>query len=158
MKSKPTPKPSRSARLIRNRSIFEFLVRYPHGSSAIAGYRRAARHFGLHTKDDPTFEGSDAYRLFIHRNARKLRAIAKAIEHANAITPDDTIYDVENDLFDEAQVTYFTQDWRFWDIPADESALENLGWKRYVLDTTYKSGNQVYCVTLNRSARRRPNV
>jgi hypothetical protein len=46
-------------RLLRNRRTYEFLIRYPHGTTAINGYRRAARHFKFHTLEDPTTVGTD---------------------------------------------------------------------------------------------------
>ena len=68
-----TPKKRRTPRLLRNRHTFEFVTRYPHGTSAINGYRRAARHFKFHTLEDPTTVGTDTCRLLIHKSARKLR-------------------------------------------------------------------------------------
>jgi len=47
------PKKQRTPRLVRNRHTFEFVTQYPHGTSAINGYRRAARHFKLHFNREP---------------------------------------------------------------------------------------------------------
>jgi hypothetical protein len=151
MKRKTPPKSLARAPLVRSREVFEFLVRDPYGSSAIAGYRRAARHFGLHTREDPAFEGSDAYRMFVHKDPRKLRVVAKAIGDVNEKCEDDTLDDQELEIFLKTDVTYFAQDWHYWDETADEAALKDLGWKRRIAESTDKSGNQIFRVTLKRS-------
>ena len=151
----PPCKTPRSAPLLRNRTTFEFLVRYPHGSTAISGYRRAARHFGLHTKEDPAFEGSDAFRIFVHKDPRKLRALAKAIGDAYATISDNTIFDVDYDIITSADVAYFEQDWRWWDETSDREALKHLGWKRRIRKFHDKSGSEFFRLTLQHMARRR---
>jgi hypothetical protein len=142
-----TPKKRRNRRLIRNRNTFEFLTRYPNGTAAINGYRRAARHFKFHTLEDPTMVGSDAYRLFVHKSAQKLREAAKVI--GDAYTLANTADDEE--LIDEAEmwlcdsdVLWFAQDWKYWDMEQDEGALELLGWERLIAPY----GDAGYRVTL----------
>ena len=47
--------------LRRTKTAFEFYISSPWGLSAVNGYRRAARHFGLHTLEDPTTLGTDSF-------------------------------------------------------------------------------------------------
>jgi hypothetical protein len=126
------------ARLNRTSNTYEFFVRYPYGSSVIRGYRRAARHFGLHTLHDPTFAGSDGYRLLIHKSAKKLREAARVLGHAYAHaneTDDETLIDeAEFWLEIKSGVHWFSHDWKHWDQEQDEGALEHLGWRRVVVE------------------------
>lgn len=150
MKKSQPPKQSRPTRLVRTKAVFEFIVRYPWGTSAINGYRKAARHFGFHTMEDPCYAGSDAYRTLIHKDANKLRAVAKAIGDANLSCQDDSIFEIEAQLFHAARVTFFAHDWKCWDISADEVALSNLRWKRRILETP-----NYYRVTIQLARRHR---
>jgi hypothetical protein len=122
-------RPQRNIRFIRTSDTFEFLVREPWGASAISGYRKAARHFGLHTREDPTMEGSDAYRVLVHRSAASLRRAAEVMNRGYGSDIQDAIDDAEIWLL-RSDVTWFAQDWRYWDEAQDEGALECLGWKR----------------------------
>ncbi|MGA7991637.1 MAG: hypothetical protein WCC53_09420 [Thermoanaerobaculia bacterium] len=143
----------RSTRLVRTSEIFEFLVRYPWGSSAISGYRRAARHFGFHTREDPTFEGSDAYRVFVDKSAAALRRVVKALEIAYSSGQQNVIDDAEAELAG-GDVIWFAQDWKHWEAEQDEGALERLGLKRRIVEA-----GKSYLVTLKvvkgRRSRRR---
>lgn len=131
--------------LVRNARCFEFLVRYPWGSAAINGYRRAARHFGLHTMEDPAFEGSDAYRMFVDRSASRLRSVAASIRKIAALddgTRDD--FDPVDDwLVEQRDLHWFAADWKHWSMEDDEGTLEGLGWQRSVV----QMGNR-YRITL----------
>jgi hypothetical protein len=150
----PTEK-RRRAPLKRTEDTYEFLVTYPHGGSAISGYRRAARHFGLHTREDPTYEGSDAYRVLVHESAQKLRDVAKALNDAYSAANssdlgDETLIDeVEDWLVLKSDVAWFTHDWSYWGQDQDEGALEHLKWKRTVVE----SGKD-YRVTLRIAGKR----
>jgi hypothetical protein len=127
-----------AARLKRTRNTYEFCIRYPHGTSAINGYRRAARHFGLHTLEDPSTLGTDTCRLFIHKDIRKLREAARVIKSAYASGDESLIEDAEEWLASGGGggggVTWFDHDWRYWDQEQDEGALECLGWNRGVVE------------------------
>ena len=122
----------RRVRLARTADAYEFLVRSPFGASAISGYRRAARHFGLHTLEDPTAEGSDGYRVLVHKSAPALRRAAEVLELAYASDRQSVIDEAEMWLA-TSDVTWFAQDWRCWDEAQDEGALACLGWKRLVV-------------------------
>lgn len=139
------------APLVRDARCFEFLVKYPWGTKAIGGYRRAARHFGWHTFQDPTFEGSDAYRMFVDPRAAKLRSVAAGVRRINQLddgTLDD--YDpVEDWLVQRRDLTWFAADWKHWFAGDDEAALRALGWRR----TVEEVGNS-YRVTLRVGGRR----
>jgi len=138
-----TPKKRRTPRLLRNRRTFEFVTRYPHGTAAINGYRRAARHFKFHTLEDPTTIGSDTCRLLIHKSARKLREAAKLLREAYASGDEELIDKAEMWLACDSGVHWFDQDWKYWDQEQDEGALECLGWERLIVE----SGDR-YRVTL----------
>ena len=139
---------SRPPRLKRTKNTFEFFVRDPHGTSAINGYRRAARHFGLRTLEDATTVGTDTCRLLIHKDVRKLHAAAKALDRAYTSQDDALIDDAETWLRCESGVQWFDHDWCSWVQEQDEGTLEQLGWERVVL----KSGN-CYRVTLRMATR-----
>jgi hypothetical protein len=123
--------------LRRSRRTFEFLVRYPHGISAINGYRRAARHFGLHTQEDPTTVGNDTCRLFIHKSPSKLREAARRVGDAYASGDDSFIEQAETWLAFDSDVNWFAQDWKYWDQDQDEGALKNLGWERIIVERAH---------------------
>ena len=149
MKRKPRPKKSESSRLIRDRDTYEFIVRRPHGASAISGYRRAARHFGLHTLEDPSFTGGDSFRMFVSKDARKLRLLAKDIHQAYATGGDDAFDAAELLVMEADSVHFFTQDVNYWNIEDDEGALECLGWKRSIVEKP-----SYYRVTIQQAQRR----
>ena len=146
---KTTRKTSQRDRLARTAGIYEFLVREPFGASAISGYRKAARHFGLHTREDPTLAGSDGYRVFVHKSAARLRQAVKMLDVAYVSDQQNVIDDAEAELAGW-HVPWFAQDWKYWDAEQDEGALETLGWKRRIA----KAGNG-YRITLRRVGRRR---
>jgi len=142
---------TRSKPLVRNARCFEFLVKYPWGTTAINGYRRAARHFGLHTIEDPTFEGSDAYRMFVDRSESRLRSVAASVRKINALddgTKDD-FEPVDDWLVEQDDLHWFSHDWKHWLMEDDEVAIEGLGWQRSVVEM----GNR-YRVTLTLGRRR----
>ena len=153
MKKNATPRRSPAPRLVRTRNVYEFIVRFPWGSSAISGYRRAARHFGFHTMEDPTLEGSDAYRVLVHKDARQLRAAAKMLSDAYSCEEDAPGEAAEMWLICESGIHYFTHDWKHWDPEQDEGALECLGWERRVVELNWPSGC-AYRVTLRSGGRR----
>ena len=148
MKSKTNPIKNRVAPLIRNKRVFEFYVRHPWGSTAIRGYKQAARHFNLHTLEDPTSGGSDYYRLLIHKNVRKLRATSKILDEAYAADDENAIADAEFNLYCKSGVSCFTHDWKSWAPREDQNALKELGWKRRLFKFLDKSRAQVYKVTI----------
>lgn len=122
-------------RLQRNKDTYEFLVRYPHGTSAINGYRRAARHFGLHTLEDPATVGTDTCRLLIHKSAKRLREAANVLDRAYSAGDQTLIDEAEAWLAIESGIHWFDHDWSYWDQEQDEGALEQLGWDRVILET-----------------------
>lgn len=150
MKPGTRRRPPHSVQLVRTADTYEFLVRYPWGASAISGYRRAARHFGFHTREDSTLAGSDAYRLFVHKRAAILRQAVKVLEVAYISDQQAAIDDAEASLA-SGDVAWFAQDWKHWDEEQDEGALEHLGWKRLIV----KAGRS-YRITLQLVKRRRP--
>jgi hypothetical protein len=119
--------------LKRDATTYEFIVRYPHGTSAINGYRRAARHFGLHTLEDPTTHGGDSTRLLIHRDASALRAAWSKLSTAYTSDEADDVDQVEMWLATESGVHWFDHDWQYWAAEQDQGALEQLGWRRRVV-------------------------
>ena len=131
----------RAPRLKRTRTTYEFFVRDPCGTSAIRGYRRAARHFRLHTLEDPLSKGQDECRLLVHKSPRKLREAARVLIAANSRAnslEDDVAMEVLRDAdmwLIENQVHWFHHDWSYWDIEQDLGALENLSWQRRVVET-----------------------
>jgi hypothetical protein len=135
-------------RLTRTRNTYEFIVQEPYGASAINGYRRAARHFGFRTLEDPTFGGSDAYRLLIHEDARKLRAAAKVLCEAYSSGDQNCIDEAESWLASASGVNWLSHDWKYWDSEQDEGTLGCLGWKRRVVEVDGR-----YRVALRRAAR-----
>lgn len=130
-----TPKKRRTPRLLRNRHTFEFVTRYPHGTSAINGYRRAARHFKFHTLEDPTTVGTDTCRLLIHKSARRLREAAKILGEAYASGDDELINEAEMWLAHDSDVHWFDHDCKYWDEEQDEGALGCLGWERLIVES-----------------------
>jgi len=130
-----TPKKRRTPRLLRNRRTFEFVTRYPHGTAAINGYRRAARHFKFHTLEDPSTAGSDTCGLLIHKNAQKLCEAAKILKEAYASDDDGLIEKAELWLACDSGVHWFDHDWKYWDQQQDEGALECLGWERLIVES-----------------------
>lgn len=129
--------------LVRDSTTFEFVVRPPHGISAVVGYRKAARHFGLRTLVDPTTTGGDDTRILMHPSAAVLRKTAKALSRAMASENEGDAEDAEFWLARESGVHWFHHHWRHWDIDQDRGALENLGWRRRIV----QSGD-TYLVTL----------
>lgn len=117
-----------AARSKRSATEFAFVVRYPWGTSAIEGYRRAAEHFGLCTRVDPTTDGDDVTRLLIHADAAVLaRAVEGLLALLDGSDEDDPYEWPDVDLLIEAGVHWFTQDWKHWDAEQDEGVLEGLG-------------------------------
>lgn len=126
----------RRTRLKRTRNTYEFLIRYPYGISAINGYRRAARYFGLHTLEDPTTVGTDTCRLLIHKSTKRLRDAAKVLNHAYS-SDDQTLIDTaEIWLTTESDVHWFDHDWKYWNQEQDVGALEQLGWNRVIIEAS----------------------
>ena len=124
------------------------MTQYPHGTSAINGYRRAARHFKFHTHADPTSEGSDACRLLIHKNAGKLREAVKRLGEAHASDDDELIEKTEMWLASDSGVHWFDHDWKYWNQEQDEDALECLGWERFIV-----ASGERYRVTLRKAGK-----
>lgn len=124
----------RKVRLERTADTYEFVIRPPLGASVISGYRRAAHHFGLHTLEDPTAEGSDGYRVLVHRSLPRLKKAAAVLERAYSSDRQNRIDDAEAWLA-RSGVTWFAQDWNYWDQAQDQGALACLGWKRRVVKT-----------------------
>jgi hypothetical protein len=60
--------------------------------------------------EDPTTERGDAYRLFVHKDARKLRAAVRFLMDP-AVSDDDA----EGWLICKGGLHWFAQDWRYWD-------------------------------------------
>lgn len=145
---------SRTRALRRDERTYEFFVRYPWGLSAINGYRRAARHFGLRTLEDPSCDGADTLRLLVHRDPRKLRLAAKVLGQAYSFDGDDDgrADDAEAWLAFDSGVHWFHHDWKWWNQDQDEGALERLRWKRTIVET--KKGYRV-TVRAARPRRRR---
>jgi hypothetical protein len=129
--------PAGRTALVRSRSRYELIVSYPWGTSAISGYRRAARHFGLHTRLDSTSKGTDQWCLLIHRDEAVLRAAARSLTNY-ARSCNDREIDNEGVLDEEFEILlnsgahWFAHDWKWWDIEGDEGALEGLRWSRIV--------------------------
>ena len=139
------------ARLVRDGHTFEFYVRFPPGHFAMSGYRKAARHFGLHTLEDPSFEGTDAYRMFVDASATRLGAVATALQKACELDDGDDLDPVEDWVIQHPELNWFSHDWKHWDPEDDEGVLDELGWKRAITPT--KSGCKV-TLTLRRGVRR----
>jgi hypothetical protein len=135
--------------LRRNATTFEFVVRYPHGTSAINGYRQAARHFGFHTLEDPTTAGGDDTRVLIHRSASVLRRAARRLSKAWTSDLDGAADEGELWLATESGVSWFHHDWNYWDADQDNGALESLGWRRRI-----SAQGDDYRVTLTTRSRR----
>jgi hypothetical protein len=143
---------SQPARLKRTENRYEFLIRYPYGTSAVNGYRRAARHFGLHTLEDPTTVGTDTFRLLIHKSAKRLREAARILNRAYSADDETLINEAETWLAIESDIHWFDHDWKYWNQEQDEGALEQLGWKRIVVQV----GNS-FRVTLLFAGKRGPD-
>ena len=94
-------------KLRRDAAAFEFVVRAPHGTSAIRGYQRAARHFGFRTLDDPTTGGGDDTRLLIHRNLAVLRTAARVLSKGWASENESDADEAELWLATESDVHWF---------------------------------------------------
>ena len=142
-------RPSRSVRLVRTADTYVFLVQYPFGGSVISGYRKAARHFGLHTMEDPTMEGADAYRVLVHKSRPAIRRAAQVLDRAYGSDQQSAIDDAEMWLT-RSNVTWFAQEWNYWDDAQDEGALACLGWKRLIVKS-----EKSYRVTLQLIKKRR---
>jgi hypothetical protein len=110
------------------------MVRYPWGLSAVSGYRKAARHFGLHTLEDPSTVGTTSFRILVHQDVTKLRRAAKVLADAYSSDDDHLVSKAENWLLSESGVNWFAQDGSWWDLARDEGALECLGWVRSVAE------------------------
>jgi hypothetical protein len=115
--------------------VYRFRVTYPFGTTAIHGYRRAARHFGLRTLLDPTCEGSDDWRLLIHEDPKLLRRTAKMLlEHARSDSNNEDFLFEEDEILLRSKVHWFAHDWKGWSIEQDEGAIDSLGWSRTVTE------------------------
>jgi hypothetical protein len=143
----------RAAPLKRTKNTYEFFVRFPHGTLAMKGLRQAARHFGFHTFKDPTTVGTGTLRLLIHKNPKALRAAAKVLDRAYSSDRQRLIDKAEAWLNSESGVNWFDHDARYWNIEQDEGALENLGWKRTVVEI-----GDYYRITLRLIANRRDRI
>lgn len=128
-----------NATLRRTKGTFEFYARYPMGLSVMNGYRRAARHFGWHTLEDPSTIGTDSYRLFLHRKVEKLREASRKINDAYSSDDDSQVDDLEIWLASQSGLHWFDQDWKYWDEESDLTTLGFLGWSRHVLDLGKRS-------------------
>jgi len=127
-----SPLPAIRRKLRRDARTFELIVRAPHGTSVIEGYRRAARHFGFRTLQDPTTAGGDDTRILIHRDAAVLRRAARALSKGWASENESDADEAELWLATESDVHWFHHDWRYWDAQQDRGALEHLGWTRKI--------------------------
>jgi hypothetical protein len=141
MKKQGNPR-TKIARLKRTRKTYEFFVGIPYGSSAMNGYRKAARHFGFRTLEDPCTDGTDTFRLLIHKSSQKLRTVARMLQRAALSDDKCAIWDADMEIL-VSDIHYFHHNWRHWDQVQDEDALENLSWSR----TVTKLGKR-YRVTL----------
>ena len=143
-----------SRRLKRTRLTYEFIVKHPYGAAAISGYQKAARHFGLHTRADPTTKGTDQFQLLVDRDPKKLRDTARQLSNlgcAASERDDDGILNEEFDILLMSGVAWFAQDFNWWDVEGDEGALEHLGWARIVEKRTDGS----FYVTLRRHSKQK---
>jgi hypothetical protein len=144
---------SKPRRLQRSADIFEFIVDYPHGTSALAGYRKAARHFGWRTREDPTLAGGDQWRLLIGRDDRVLREAVRRLSESDesheSEDEDDLFPDM--DILLDLNVHWIAQDWKYWDMEAEAGAMESLGWTRSVVP----HGKRAFRVTLRLKGRRK---
>lgn len=139
VESKPHAK--RQPKLRRSSDVYEFLVRYPWGMSSINGYRHAARHFGLHTLQDPSSRGWDSCSLLIHRSVQVLR---KASRVSAAIEPED--WDTFYVEMAKRGVGVIDHDWKHWYPEDDKAALAGLGLDAEAVE--YEDGR--FRVTLRR--------
>jgi hypothetical protein len=137
--SKPHSK--RQPKLRRTSDIYEFLVRYPWGMSSINGYRHAARHFGLHTLEDPSSRGWDSCGLLVHRSVQALREASRV---SATIEPED--WDTFYVEMANRGVGVIDHDWKHWDPDDDKAALAGLGLDAEAVE--YEDGR--YRVTLRR--------
>ena len=99
----------------------------------MAGYRRAARHFGFRTLVDPTSDGNDDTRILIHRSASLLHEAAKVLSRGYASDNETDAEEAELWLARESGVHWFHHDWERWDADQDLGALQNLRWKRRIV-------------------------
>ena len=137
----PNVRSKRQPKLRRSREVYEFLVRYPWGFSSILGYRRAARHFGLHTLEDPSSRGQDSCCLLVHGSAQVLRDAAQV---SPTIEPEDW-----DDFYPEMAkrgICVIDHDWKHWYPEDDKEPLAGLGLQAEFLE--YEEGR--YRVTLRR--------
>ena len=137
--SKPHAK--RQPNLRRTPDVYEFLVRYPWGMSSINGYRHAARHFGLHTLEDPSSRGWDSCCLLVHRSIEVLR---KASRVSATIEPED--WDTFYVEMAKRGVGVIDHDWKHWCPEDDKAALAGLGLDAEAVE--YEDGR--YRITLRR--------
>jgi len=138
--SKPHSK--RQPKLNRTSDVYEFLVRYPWGMSSINGYREAARHFGLHTLEDPSSRGMDSCCLLVHRDLQVLREASRV---SATIEPED--WDEFYVEMAKRGVGVIDHDWKHWYPEDDKAALVGLGLDGEAVE--YEDGR--YRVTLRRS-------
>jgi hypothetical protein len=117
----PKVRSKRQPKLKRTREVYEFLVRYPWGTSSISGYRRAVRHFGFHTLEDPSSRGWDSCCLLIHRSVQALREAARA---SAAIEPED--WDNFEPEMARRGICVIDHDWKRWHPEDDKAALAGL--------------------------------
>jgi hypothetical protein len=119
-----------TAKLRRNRTTFEFFVNYPWGISVINGYRKACRHFGYRTLEDPTTVGNDDCRLLISKDMKKLRHAAKVLTETDddGTESEELFWQKEQWLQSHSEVHWFAHDWKHWDWQQDRGAFEHLGW------------------------------
>jgi hypothetical protein len=100
------------------------------GGHLINGYRKACRHFGYRTLEDPTTVGNDDWRLLIHKEMKKLRRAARVLnETDNDGVVSDELYDQKEEWLQfERGVTWFHHDWRHWYWREDKNTFEELRW------------------------------
>jgi hypothetical protein len=137
----PKGRAKRQPKLRRSRDVYEFLVRYLWGFSSILGYSRAARHFGLHTLEDPSSRGQDSCCLLVHGSAQVLRDATRV---SPTIEPEDW-----DDFYPEMAkrgICVIDHDWKHWYPEDDKEPLAGLGLQAEFLE--YEEGR--YRVTLRR--------
>ncbi len=72
-------------------------------------------------------EGSDAFRVLVHKSRSALRRAAGVLDRAYGSNKQSAIDEAEMWLI-SSDVTWFAQDWKCWDEAQDEGALACLGW------------------------------
>jgi hypothetical protein len=107
---------------MRNRTTFEFFVKYPWGTSAINGYRKACRHFGYRTLQDPTTVGNDDCRLLISIDMKKLRHAAKVLNKTDddGSVSDELHWQKEDWLQSASGISWLDHDWKHW-VPGNRT-------------------------------------